>query len=80
MLMPRKSWAELPEVQTDPVIKVFADALPQAKDSSQEVRLTGRFGKWEEQLKVMYQQVIIQNRPAAEVLTEFAKTAEGYLK
>lgn len=80
MLMPRVSWAKLPEVQADPATKVFADALPQAEDSSQAVRLTGQFGKWEEQLKVMYQQVLIQNRPAADVLTEFAKTAEGYLK
>ncbi|MEV4178584.1 extracellular solute-binding protein [Nonomuraea sp. NPDC049709] len=80
MLMPRVSWTELPEVQSNEVIKVFADALPYAKDSSQQVRLTGQLGKWDEQLKVMYQQVIIQNQPAAEVLRKFAETAEGFLK
>ncbi|MEU6715570.1 sugar ABC transporter substrate-binding protein [Nonomuraea sp. NPDC046802] len=80
MLMPRKSWADLPEVQSDPAIKVFADALPIAKDSSQQVRLTGQLGKWEEQLKVMYQQVLIQNQSAAEALASFSRSAEGFLK
>ncbi|AQZ65461.1 N-Acetyl-D-glucosamine ABC transport system, sugar-binding protein [[Actinomadura] parvosata subsp. kistnae] len=80
MLMPRKSWAELPEVQSDPITKVFADALPTAQDSSQQVRLTGQLGKWEEQLKVMYQQVLIQNQPAAEAMESFVKAAEGFLK
>ncbi|MGN9841195.1 sugar ABC transporter substrate-binding protein [Nonomuraea sp. H19] len=80
MLMPRVSWAKLPEVQSNEVIKVFADALPTAKDSSQQVRLTGQYGKWEELLKVMYQQVLIQNQPAAEALAKFAQTAEGFLQ
>ncbi|MGI5282491.1 sugar ABC transporter substrate-binding protein [Nonomuraea polychroma] len=80
MLMPRVSWTELPEVQSNEAIKVFADALPTAKDSSQQVRLTGQLGKWEEQLKVMYQQVLIQNKPAADALATFAQTAEGFLK
>ncbi|MGW5156502.1 ABC transporter substrate-binding protein [Nonomuraea wenchangensis] len=80
MLMPRKSWAELPEVRSDPVTKVFADALATAQDPSQQVRLTGQLGKWDEQLKVMYQQVLIQNQPAAEALAAFTRTAEGFLK
>ncbi|MFC5823859.1 ABC transporter substrate-binding protein [Nonomuraea insulae] len=80
MLMPRVSWTELPEVQSNEAIKVFADALPNAKDSSQQVRLTGQLGKWEEELKVMYQQVLIQNQPAAETLAKFARTTEGFLK
>ncbi|SEF77811.1 multiple sugar transport system substrate-binding protein [Nonomuraea solani] len=80
MLMPRRSWAELAEVRSNEAIKVFADALPNAKDSSQQVRLTGELGKWEEQLKVMYQQVLIQNQPAAEALKKFAESAEGFLK
>ncbi|MEV5891885.1 ABC transporter substrate-binding protein [Nonomuraea fuscirosea] len=80
MLMPRVSWAELPEVRSDAALKVFADALPDAKDSSQQVRLTGKLGKWEEELKVMYQQVLIQNQPADETLRRFAESAEGFLK
>ncbi|TDE59110.1 sugar ABC transporter substrate-binding protein [Nonomuraea mesophila] len=79
MLMPRVSWAELPEVQQDEAIKTFAEALPIAKDSTQEVRLTGQLGKWDEQLKVVYQQVIIQNKPADEALRAFAEAAEGFL-
>ncbi|MFI7613751.1 ABC transporter substrate-binding protein [Nonomuraea terrae] len=80
MLMPRVSWTKLPEVQSHEQIKVFADALPIAKDSTQEVRLTGQLGRWDEQLKLMYQQVIIQNEPAAEALEAFTKAAEGFLK
>ncbi|WP_431927273.1 ABC transporter substrate-binding protein [Nonomuraea jabiensis] len=80
MLMPRVSWTKLPEVTSNEFTKVFADALPYAKDNSQQVRLTGQLGKWEEQLKVMYQQVLIQNRPAAEALAAFAKSAEGFLR
>ncbi|MEV5552366.1 sugar ABC transporter substrate-binding protein [Nonomuraea wenchangensis] len=80
MLMPRKSWAELSEVRSDPVTKVFADALAIAQDPSQQVRLTGQLGKWDEQLKVTYQQVLIQNQPAAEALAAFTRTAEGFLK
>ncbi|MGW6501096.1 sugar ABC transporter substrate-binding protein [Nonomuraea angiospora] len=80
MLMPRVSWTKLPEVTSNEFTKVFADALPYAKDSSQQVRLTGQLGKWEEQLKVMYQQVLIQNQPAAEALAAFAKSAEGFLR
>ncbi|MEO3868558.1 sugar ABC transporter substrate-binding protein [Nonomuraea sp. B12E4] len=80
MLMPRVSWADLPEVQSNQAIKVFADALPYAQDSSQQVRLTGRLGKWEDQLKVMYQQILIQNEPAADALATFTKAAEGFLK
>ncbi|GAA3674670.1 extracellular solute-binding protein [Nonomuraea antimicrobica] len=80
MLMPRVSWTKLPEVQSDEIVKVFADALPSARDSSQQVRLTGHLGEWEEQLKVMYQQVLIQNQPADEALRRFAETAEGFLK
>ncbi|MEV4069106.1 ABC transporter substrate-binding protein [Nonomuraea fuscirosea] len=80
MLMPRVSWAELPEVRSDAALKVFADALPDAKDSSQQVRLTGKLGKWEEELKVMYQQVLIQNQSADETLRRFAASAESFLK
>ncbi|SDH04837.1 sugar ABC transporter substrate-binding protein [Nonomuraea jiangxiensis] len=80
MLMPRVSWADLPEVRSNEAIKVFADALPYAQDSSQQVRLTGQLGKWEEQLKVMYQQILIQNEPADAALAKFTQAAEGFLK
>ncbi|WP_433510719.1 sugar ABC transporter substrate-binding protein [Nonomuraea sp. CA-143628] len=80
MLMPRTSWADLPEVQADPVIKVFADALGSAVDPGQQVRLTGQSGKYEEQLKVMYQEVLIQNQPAESALRKFSEAAEGFLR
>ncbi|WP_336207378.1 ABC transporter substrate-binding protein [Nonomuraea sp. LPB2021202275-12-8] len=80
MLMPRVAWAELPEVRSDPAIKAFADALAVAEDSSQEVRLTGQFGKFDEELKKMYQSVLIQNEPAAAAIEQFAATAQTFLR
>ncbi|WP_219501625.1 sugar ABC transporter substrate-binding protein [Nonomuraea ceibae] len=80
MLMPRLSWAELPEVQADPGIKAFADALGMARDASQEIRLTGQFGRFDDELKKMYQSVLIQNEPAAAAVEKFAEAARGYLK
>jgi multiple sugar transport system substrate-binding protein len=80
MLMPRTSWADLPEVRSNEVTKVFADALAYAEDPGREVRLTGQSGKWEEQLKIMYQEVLIQNTPAETALKKFTQAAEGFLK
>ncbi|MEU5860346.1 sugar ABC transporter substrate-binding protein [Nonomuraea sp. NPDC047529] len=80
MLMPRTSWAALPEVQSDAATKVFADALAYAEDPGRQVRLTGQLGKWEEQLKIMYQEVLIRNTPAEAALKKFTQAAEGFLK
>ncbi|WP_156325408.1 sugar ABC transporter substrate-binding protein [Nonomuraea sp. SBT364] len=79
MLMPRLSWAELPEVQSDPATKAFADALGMARDASQEIRLTGQFGRFDDDLKKMYQSVLIQNEPADAAIEKFAEAARSYL-
>ncbi|MFG1945972.1 ABC transporter substrate-binding protein [Nonomuraea sp. NPDC048826] len=79
MLMPRVAWAELPEVRDDPAIKPFAEALGYAQDASQEIRLTGQSGKFDEEMKKMYQSVVIQNRPAEEAVAALAETAKGFL-
>ncbi|NUR83335.1 MAG: sugar ABC transporter substrate-binding protein [Nonomuraea sp.] len=63
MLMPRKAWEKLPEVQGDETTKVFAAALAYAQDPTQEIRLTGHLGEFDEALKVMYQNVLIRNQP-----------------
>jgi multiple sugar transport system substrate-binding protein len=80
MLMPRTSWAKLPEVRSDPVIKGFADALAYAQDTTQEVRLTGQLGKFLDAVKSLYEAVLIQNQPAASAVDRFVKTTEGFLK
>ncbi|MDA0632360.1 sugar ABC transporter substrate-binding protein [Nonomuraea sp. MCN248] len=79
MLMPRVSWAELPEVADDPLIKPFAEALGYAQDASEEIRLTGQSGRFEEEMKKMYQSVVIQNRPAEEAIQAMADAAKGFL-
>jgi multiple sugar transport system substrate-binding protein len=71
MLMPRVSWAKLPEIQADPVTKVFTDGFRYAVDPWQEVVKTGKSGRAEELLRTMYQNVVIRNRPAAEAVSAF---------
>ncbi|MFI6319815.1 ABC transporter substrate-binding protein [Nonomuraea sp. NPDC050556] len=76
MLMPRKSWGKLPEVQSDPVLKGFADGLGYARDFSVELRATGKAPQLEEPFKKLYQSVLIQNVPAAQAYEEFQATVK----
>lgn len=76
MLMPRKSWGQLPEVQADPVLKGFADGLGYASDWSVELRATGKAPQLEEPFKKLYQSVLIQNTPAAQAYEEFQQTVK----
>lgn len=80
MLMPRLSWAEAPEARDDPSIKPFADALDVAEDASREIRLTGQLGRFDEEMKKMYQSVVIQDRPADAAVERLAEAMRGYLR
>jgi len=80
MLMPRLSWADQAEVRSDPSIKAFADALAYAEDASREIRLTGQSGRFDEELKKMYQSILIQNEPADAAIEKFAGAARSFLR
>ncbi|HEX6352837.1 sugar ABC transporter substrate-binding protein [Actinophytocola sp.] len=80
MLMPRKSWAGLPEVQADERTKAFADGLPYAVDYLQDLGPTGKSGEIADNLfKQLYQSVVVQNTPVTEALAVFDAAAEQAL-
>ena len=81
MLMPRKSWANDPRIQSDMTVKLFASILPKAspfdigvrKRSLPEITWGGAvFGK-------MYQAMIYTDRNMDEILSEYIKEANRLL-
>jgi multiple sugar transport system substrate-binding protein len=79
MTMPRKSWVAAPEVQADPVLGAFGKCLPYARDITAQLRLTGKSARVEELLKTAIDEVIYNDRPAAEVLAQYAAEANKVL-
>lgn len=79
MTMPRKSWATSPEVQADPILGSFGQCLPYARDITADLRLTGKSARVEELLKTAVDEVIYNNRPATEVLAQYAAEANKVL-
>ncbi len=79
MTMPRKSWAASPDVQADPVLGSFGQCLPYARDITAQLRLTGKSARVEELLKTAVDEVIYNDRPAAEVLAQYAAEANKFL-
>lgn len=79
MTMPRKSWAASPEVQADPILGSFGQCLPYARDITADLRLTGKSARVEELLKTAVDEVIYNNKPAAEVLAHYAAEANKVL-
>ncbi|OEO32052.1 sugar ABC transporter substrate-binding protein [Devosia insulae DS-56] len=79
MTMPRKSWAASPEVQADPTLNSFGQCLPYARDITADLRLTGKSARVEELLKSAVDDVVYNNRPAAEVLAQYAAEANKAL-
>jgi multiple sugar transport system substrate-binding protein len=75
MLMPRRTWADQPEVKNDERYKAFSQAFPFAVDSSAELRLTGKSGEISELYKTLYQSVVMRNEPAAKAVATFADAA-----
>jgi multiple sugar transport system substrate-binding protein len=80
MLMPRKSWASQPEVQSDEHIKAFAQGLPYAVDYLEDLGPTGKSGEIADNLfKTLYQAVVVQNTPVTDALAEFDAAANKVL-
>lgn len=79
MLMPRRSWAEQPEVKKDERYKAFSQSFPLAVDTSAELRLTGKSGEIGELFKTLYQSVVMRNEPAAKAVPTFVEAAKKVL-
>ena len=79
MTMPRKSWAENPEIQADPVIGNFGACLPYAQDTTAALRLTGKHARIDKLLQSALEQIVFNQAPAAEVMPKFAAEANAIL-
>ncbi len=80
MLMPRISWAQQPEVQSKEQNRAFAAGLGYAQDVLVDLGPTGKSGKVEELYKTLYQSVVVQAKPVAPAVAEFADAAQRLLK
>lgn len=79
MLMPRKSWAQAPEVQANPIVKAYSETLGYAYDFTVEARTAGKQAKLYDQLKSLYHGVVMQNKPAAQAYEEFQAAVKPLL-
>ncbi|MQA86702.1 MAG: extracellular solute-binding protein [Streptosporangiales bacterium] len=80
MTMPRKSWAEDPKIASDPVLGAFGEGLSYAEDWWDALNRTGKRGAVDELYKSMYQQVVVQNKPAADAVNTFVEQATRQVK
>lgn len=78
--MPRKSWAEDPQVQGEPLVKAFAEGLTYAEDWADQLRRTGKFGAVDEAKKATYQEIVLQSQPVEGAVNNFVDTALGHVK
>jgi multiple sugar transport system substrate-binding protein len=79
MTMPRKSWAEHPDVEGDEVLGKFGQCLSYARDTTAEIRLTGASAQVQELLTSAIDEIIYNNKPAQEVLSRYADEANRVL-
>ncbi|SDD24793.1 ABC transporter substrate-binding protein [Auraticoccus monumenti] len=79
MSMPRKSWAESPEVAGDEVLSTIAAAVGLVKAESTELAARGVQTQVADLFKAAYEAMIIQNRPVPETLARFREQARGVL-
>ena len=79
MTMPRKSWAEHPDVQANEILGNFGQCLAYARDITAELRLTGKSARVEELLKTAVDEIIYNDRPAQEILSQYAAEANRVL-
>lgn len=72
MLMPRRSWAEDPVVQKDPISRQFAEGLTYARDAHEGLYVTGHYGEISVDLwKRLYQGVVMERTPVDEALESY---------
>ncbi|OJV92902.1 MAG: ABC transporter substrate-binding protein, partial [Chloroflexi bacterium 54-19] len=79
MTMPRITWGQNADVQSNPTIAGFAKGLSYAKDASSELGLTGKLTQIQPLYNKMYQDVIYKNTPASDALKEFVTNGNKIL-
>jgi len=73
--MPRKSWADSPEVKSDPMLGAVAQALPSAQNWHGDLAATGKVNQVDAAYKTFYQSVVLSNKPAEAELQKFLDAA-----
>ncbi len=79
-VFPRKSWAAAPEVQSNPVIKVFAEAAPSAVDWNAGIRLTGKPELYTTMFQALVDDVAFARKPVKEAVAEYTEKANARLR
>ncbi|MVA74515.1 extracellular solute-binding protein [Auraticoccus sp. F435] len=79
MSMPRRSWADSPEVAGDEVLSTVAAAVGLVRAESTELAARGVQTQVNDLFKAAYEAMIIQGRPVAETLDGFREQARGVL-
>jgi len=79
MTMPRKSWAADPKVKADPVLSKFSQCLPYAVDPAADLALTGKNATVQDLFKAAVQDILYNDKPAQEVLSDYAAKSNAEL-
>ncbi|WP_323012785.1 sugar ABC transporter substrate-binding protein [Devosia sp.] len=79
MTMPRKSWGEQEATQADPVLNKFGQCLPYSREVTALLDPTGKTARVEEMFKSAMEDILYNNKPARDVLTQSAAEANAYL-
>src|SRR5699024_6453203 len=74
--MPRKSWAEHPDITSDPVTQKLAEALQYTVDWGQAVAPSGKLPVITDAYKTLYQSVVLSNKPVDAEMQNFLQAAE----
>lgn len=79
MTMPRKSWAALDEVKADPILSKYSECLPTSREVTALLDPTGKSSRVETLFKAAVEDILYNNKPAQEVLTQTAIEANAFL-
>lgn len=75
--MPRKSWAEHPDITSDPLMQTLAEALQYTVDWGEAVAPSGKLPVIDDAYDKMYQAIVMSNRPVEAELQTFLKAAQA---
>lgn len=79
MTMPRKSWAALDEIKADPILSKYSECLPTSREVTALLDPTGKSSRVETLFKAAVEDILYNNKPAQEVLTQTAIEANAFL-
>jgi len=74
--MPRKTWADSPEIKNDPTMSKVAEALAVAKNWYGELGATGKANQIDDAFKTLFQSTVLSNQPVEPALQKFREAAK----